>query len=212
MNNFNPDIIKRIEMDYHDISPSFLKLVRASKVVAWDIETTGLNWDSDIIATCQLFVPPDAISIVKADGQVPEYMRQILSDKRIKKVFHYAIFDLRFMCYKWDVFVENVACTKIASKLLSPEKPEHSLKSLLYQYLNIMIDKSERLSNWLSDNLSEEQITYAVQDVIYLLDLLNILEENLKSNQLLDLARRCFAHIPTKVALDILQYPDIYTY
>jgi len=212
MNKFNPDIVKRIEMDYHDIPLSFFNLVRASKVVAWDIETTGLNWNSDIIATCQLFVPPDTVSIVKTDDQVPEYMRQILSDKRIKKVFHYAIFDLRFMCYQWDVFAENVACTKTASKLLSPEKTEHSLKSLLDQYLNIMIDKSERLSNWLSDNLSQEQLTYAVQDVIYLLDLLNILEENLKSNQLLNLARRCFAHIPTKVELDILQYQDIYTY
>ena len=123
-----------------------------------------------------------------------------------------AMFDLRFMCFQWNVMPNNIACTKIASKLLSPKISDHSLKTLTSKYLDIVIDKSQRLSNWFSDDLTANQIDYAASDVIYLPELLNILEEKLKSQNLLELTHRCFAHIPTRVELDISRYSDIYTY
>lgn len=196
-----------------DISHSFLDLVYKDRLVAWDIETSGLNWDSDKIGTCQLFVPQGVVAVVRIGASVPEKMRDILSDESIRKVFHYALFDLRFMCYNWKVSARNVACTKIAAKLLDiSNEGNYKLKSLLYRYLNIEIDKGQRLSNWLSSELSDEQIAYAVQDVIYLFDLLRALEKELESKDLLELAYRCYSHIPTRLDLDILGYTDIYTY
>jgi len=123
------------------------------------------------------------------------------------------MFDLRFMSYHWKVLPQNIACTKIAVKLLDIENEnKHSLQPILKKYLGIEISKHERLSNWLSDRLTEKQITYAVKDVIYLLQLLDVLERKLKSKDLLELAHLCFAHIPTKVQLDILGHGDVYSY
>jgi ribonuclease D len=213
MTNFKNRRPKELLVEKDDISAVFTNLIYEAREVAWDIETSGLNWDSDQIGTCQLYVPQDIVTIVKVGSAMPEKMRTILSDEGVKKVFHHALFDLRFMCYHWKVSARNIACTKIAAKLLYKSNSKyHKLKPLLNKYLNVKIDKSQTLSNWLSNDLSDEQVVYAVEDVIYLFDLLKALEKELNSKGLLELVYRSYSHIPTRVDLDILRYSDLYTY
>lgn len=196
-----------------DLPDEYALSVLEAKVVAWDIETSGLDWRNDRIGVCQLCTPKQSVAIIKIGNTVPRRLRSLLSDASIRKVFHHAMFDLRFMSFHWNVSPENIACTKIASKLLDQKNEnKHTLLSVLKQYLGVQIDKSERLSNWLSESLTNEQIAYAATDVIYLLPLLNVLERELELKNLLGLAHACFAHIPTRVRLDILGYEDVYRY
>ncbi len=200
---------------YGDISDEFAALAGEKKIVAWDIETSGLDWQKDTIGTCQLYVPEEAGAIVKIDANSPRNLISLLSDTSIKKVFHHAPFDLRSMSFHWKALPQNIACTKIAAKLLDPEnKNKHDLKSLLSRYLNVEIDKNTavRCSNWSSDNLTEAQLTYAMNDVKYLPALLKKLEEELRANNLLELTHACFAYIPTRVQLELRGYGDIYAY
>ena len=87
-------------------------------LVAWDIETSGLNWNEDLISTCQVYIPGTKIYIVRINETQPTYLGQLLSSPTIRKVFHHAMFDLRFMVNKWHFPISNIACTKIASKVL----------------------------------------------------------------------------------------------
>jgi len=204
---------KNILLYDHDIPDKYNDYAYMANTIAWDIETTGLDWHNDKIGICQLHVPNRPVAIIRIDDTPPEKLRLLLLNTSVKKVFHHAMFDLRFMSYHWKILPQNIACTKIAVKLLDiKNKNKHSLQPILKKYLGIEISKHERLSNWLSDRLTEKQITYAVKDVIYLLQLLDVLERKLKSKDLLDLAHLCFAHIPTKVQLDILGYGDVYSY
>jgi len=204
---------RKVSLFKHDITPKFMKMACSIKSISWDIETTGLDWRKDKIATCQLFMPTGHIAVIIIDNNLPINLRTLLSDNTIKKIFHHALFDLRFMSYKWNVIPQNVACTKIAAKLLDVGNTEsNSLQSLLSSYLNIALDKSERLSNWLSPELTDSQIEYATNDVIHLPKLLDLLEKRLYSEGLLDLAHSCFSHIPTRVQLDIMGYTDVYSY
>ncbi len=197
----------------NDLPDNYVDYLHETKIVAWDIETSGLNWRDDKIGICQLYAPNESVAIIKTGTIPPKKLISVLSDVSIKKVFHHAMFDLRFMSYHWKVLPRNIACTKIASKLIEVKNENnHSLRSLLKKYLGVEIDKNERLSNWLSNLLTEEQIFYAANDVMYLLQLLNVLEIELESVNLLDLAHECFSHIPTRVRLDILGYVDIYSY
>lgn len=197
----------------NDISSEYADCVRKKKIVAWDIETSGLDWRNNRIGICQLYTTDEPVAIVKISKITPRRLPSLLSDASVKKVFHHAMFDLRFMSYHWKVRPQNIACTKIASKLLDVENEnKHTLQSVLKQYLGVVITKDERLSNWLSDKLAEDQITYAARDVMYLLQLLDVLEREVQSKGLLELAHLCFAHIPTRVQLDILDYGDIYSY
>jgi len=196
-----------------DLDEEFSQRIRSRKIVAWDIETSGLNWVIDQIGTCQLFTLGEPPAVVQISKNPPRNLISLLLDTSVKKVFHHAMFDLKFMCYKWKVHPQNIACTKIASKLLDPEgRRRHTLKILLEQYLGVAISKRERLSDWMREELSDEQLAYATEDVIYLIRLLSLLEEELKLKQLLPLAHQCFEHIPTRVQLDILGYPDVYRY
>ena len=204
---------KNIAIYEGDIPKEYVDHIHQSKTVAWDIETSGLDWQNDRIGICQLCTPNKLVAIARIGDTLPERLRSVLSDPAVRKVFHHAVFDLKFMSYQWKALPRNVACSKIASKLLDVEdKNEHSLQSLLKQYLNVEIKKDEQVSNWLSVRLTKEQVIYAATDVMYLLPLLEVLENELKSRGLLELAHSCFKHIPVRVQLDILGYGDIYSY
>jgi ribonuclease D len=203
---------KQIPIQVGDLSTDDIELAAQIGEVGWDIETTGLDWETAAICTCQLGIGEERVIVIRINECRPERLCRLLSDKQVRKVFHHATFDLRFMAYKWQANSSNVACTKIASKLLSPDIKNHSLKNLLRDHLRIHIDKNERMSDWLSPELTVEQVSYAARDVMYLIPLLRELEQQLEARKLLALARACFAHIPTRVQLDIRRYGDVYEY
>jgi ribonuclease D len=196
-----------------DLPDEPLTKIRNAGVVAWDIETSGLDWQAERIATCQLYSPDSNVEVIKVGTHPPKNLNSLLADAAVIKIFHHAMFDLRFMHHNWGVTPSNIACTKIASKLLTPrEKRAHSLKALVEQHLGVALDKTEQRSDWLSAKLTDEQLLYAASDVLYLIPLLKKLEEALQQKHLLDLARACYQHIPTRVRLDVLGYEDVYTY
>jgi ribonuclease D len=198
----------------HDLPTDCLTAARKIQRVAWDIETSGLDWRTDRIGTCQLYVPGETPVIVKVDEAVPQNLRSLLVDESITKLFHHAMFDLRFMSHQWDLVPSNIADTKIAAKLLHKDEQNgtNSLKYLLKRYLGISIDKGQQTSDWLANHLTEEQKNYAVSDVFYLFQLFETLSKRLASKHILELSHACFAHIPTRVQLEILGYGDVYVY
>ena len=204
---------KDLSLQLGDLSEEEMRCALRASSVAWDIETSGLDWRTERICTCQLDIPERGLVIVRLGKEKPDHMCSLLKEPRVKKVFHHAMFDLRFMSYNWGVNPQNVACTKIASKLLDVRnKRKNTLKSLLRHYLGVRIDKSQRVSDWTSRELTAKQLSYGAKDVMYLLRLLTKLESELESEGILELARLCFDHIPTRVELDIGGYQDVYKY
>jgi ribonuclease D len=197
-----------------DISDTFLTKASDVGLVAIDIETSGLDWRSERIGLCQIALPDGEVSLLKNKKKSrPHRFLKMLRDPSVQKIFHHAMFDLRFLVYHWTATPANIACTKIASKLLDPEQTEsHSLDALLERYLQVKIDKSERQSNWLTWDFSESQLAYASADVIYLPRLLDALKARLTSKSRWQLAQKCFEHIPTRVQLDIQGFRDVYSY
>jgi len=196
-----------------DIPQDALDLILKSPAVAWDIETSGLDWKSERIATCQLCVSSSHVFLVQINEGLPDRLKTLLSDNSVKKIFHHAMFDLKFMCHHWIVDPRNIACTKVAAKLLHPkDRGLQSLKGLIKHYFGVNISKKERTSDWFARTLTDEQIAYAANDVIYLEKLLTKLEKELESRNLLEVARSCFEYIPTRVKLEVLGYDDVYKY
>ncbi len=204
-----------IDVIDYDINQSYYNSILKNKIVAWDIETSGLDWKYEHIGTCQLNTPnyKEKIKIVKIDDNIPNNLCKLLENKEITKVFHHAMFDLRFMTYHWNINPKNVVCTKISSKILEKRnKVKHNLVYLLKKHLNIQIKKDQTKSNWFNKFLTEEQKNYAANDVLYLIRLFDVLKAKLISKDLWDLSIHCFNHIPTRVKLEIFEYNDIYTY
>lgn len=190
-----------------------LERARTIGCVAWDIETGGLNWKTDQIATCQIFLPHEAVIIIRMTEQRPANLIELLEDPSIRKIFHHAMFDARVMSAGWSARPSHLACTKIASKILDRcETAEHRLQALVRRYCGVELPKELGRSNWFAPELTQEQLAYAARDVIYLPELLKAMEADLKKKGQLELARRCFDFIPVRIDLEIGEYGDVFTY
>jgi ribonuclease D len=185
---------------------------RKSPVTAWDIETSGLDWANDRIATCQVYSPLVGAFVVRISGEPPRNLIALLEDEEVVKVFHHAMFDLRFIYAQWSQDVRSVFCTKIAAKILMPSSDKTTLQDLTREFLGVHLDKSERMSNWLANDLSIKQLNYAAADVRYLPALMAALHIRLNQNDSWDLAVACYDFLPTRVKLDLLGSADVFAY
>lgn len=198
-----------------DIDHDWLVHARGAGSVAWDIETTGLEWDRARIGTCQLATADRAAVVQLRSGQVPVRLRDLLQDSTVTKVFHHAPFDLRFMAHAWGAQPLNVACTKVAAKIVEPELADpkaYSLEPLLRRHLSVQIDKAQQVSDWTRVDLSTEQVRYAVNDVIYLQPLLAALLDVAAQRGATELITASFGYLPTRVELDIRRIGDVFLY
>jgi ribonuclease D len=203
----------RVVLLHGDLDADTYERAAHADVLPWDIETTGLDWRTARIATVQLQLG-DVAYVVRLDTRAPVRLRALLEDPAVEQLIHHAMFDLRFMAHAWGARPRAIACTKIAAKLLAPSAPaeDHTLSSLVARHFGVVLDKRQRVSDWGTDALSPAQLAYAAEDVRYLLPLHRRLERELRGRGLLGLRDRCFAHLPTRVELELGGYPDVYEY
>jgi ribonuclease D len=207
-------IADQVTIETGDVSEEFLERTSQAERVAWDIETTGLDWRSSLIGTCQLATSAEIVIVQLRPAVVPARLCKLLAADDVEKVFHHAPFDLRFMAQAWGVRSSRVSCTKILSKILDPHMPHeaHSLQPVLKRYMGIEINKDEQQSDWSALALRPEQIAYAATDVRHLLPLFDAMNTRARELGVWELARDSFKYLPTRVALDIRGAEDVYTY
>lgn len=197
-----------------DIDSAMFDRFCSSGQVACDIETSGLDPHRDSIGTVQLYSPAAGEVIVQVGDSPPRLLCKLIERADVRKIFHHAMFDLRFMAAHWRVSPANIACTKVASKLVMPQvdNKRHSLQALLMDRLGVAISKDQRLSNWTVAELTPEQVKYAATDVEYLIPLLASLEGDLRDAGLMELFNQCLLFIPSRVRLDLGGWPDVFAY
>lgn len=184
--------------------------VQLGNEIAIDTEAMGLNNFRDRLCTIQLSDGEGEVHIVHFP--TPNFecknLRKFLVRKDILKIFHFARFDVAIMQHYLSIDIENIFCTKIASKLVRTYTDSHGLKALCDELLNAKLSKQERSSDWGAANLTPEQINYAANDVLHLHKLMNILKDRLKREKRLELAENCFKFITTRAKLDVLGWGE----
>jgi ribonuclease D len=204
-----------IQLLRDDLSVEFLGAALAAGRVAVDIETTGLDWRTDAIGTVQVCVPDTGIAVVQVGPSVPERLRELMGLIRVQKVLHHAPFDLRFMVHLWQATPRNIACTKVASRVLHPRwhDKDHSLAALLARYLSVRLDKGNvRTSDWTAAALTEDQLRYAARDVEHLPALLALLMTEAVDTGVADLVEASFQYLPVRVDTDLRGCEDVFAY
>ena len=137
-------------------------------------------------------------------------LKRLIEDPGVLKVFHFARFDVAALAYWLGIAVSPLYCTRTASKLTRTYTDRHGLKDNLLELLDVELDKATRHSDWSSPVLSPEQVRYAISDVTLLLPLLDRLEEMLRREGRVELARECFAVIPTMAKLDVAGFEGLF--
>ena len=183
--------------------------IKFSDKIAIDCEFTGLNIARDRLCLVQISSGNNDAHIIKLDKtnyHAPN-LKNLLSDKNLNKLFHFARADLLFIKKYLEVDVENVNCTKIMSKIARSYSDKHGLKDLIKEFIGIDISKQLQSSDF-GGELSDKQLKYCAQDVVYLHKIYDSLKNILERESRKDLYDKTVKFINTRVELDFASFKE----
>ena len=178
-------------------------------VIAVDGEFMGLNVRRDPLCLIQISTGNSDAHIVQLDRKTynaPNLIK-LLSDNNIKKLFHFARSDLAHIKYYLKTDVKNVECTKLQSKLARTFSDSHSLKTLIKEFANVDVSKQFQTSDF-GGELTQGQLKYCSNDVIYLHKIHNELNKILERENRMKLYQDCLKFIKTRVELDLALFKE----
>ena len=197
----------KIKLYQNDISSN----INLGPIVAIDTETMGLNPIRDRLCLVQLSSGNGTCHLVKINNfkKKPINLLKILKNNKTLKIFHYARFDVAILKHTYNINIQNIYCTKIASKLARTFTDKHGYKDLCAELLNKKINKTQQTSDWGANNLTLSQQKYAATDVLYLNKLKNKLNKMLLRENRIQLAQACFDFIEFRTNLDLLGWDNM---
>ena len=194
-----------IKLHKHDL-PDDLKL---GNTIAVDCEMGGLNIKRDPLCLVQISAGNSDAHIIQLDRsnyKAPNLFK-ILEDRKVKKIFHFARADLAFISCHLKINVQNINCTKIKSKLARTYTDRHSLKDLIKEFVGIDVSKQHQTSDF-GGELSQAQLKYCANDVIYLHKINDALDKILIRENRMKLYEDTIKFIQTRVDLDLASFKE----
>ena len=186
--------------------PDDLKL---GNVIAVDGEFMGLNVKRDPLCLIQISSGNSDAHIVQLDRanyNAPNLVK-ILADNKVTKIFHFGRADMAHIKYYLKTETNNILDTKIASKLARSYSDNHSLKTLIKEFINVDISKQFQSSDF-GGELTPAQLKYCANDVIYLHKSHDELDKILKRENRIDLYQNCLKFLKTRVELDLASFKE----
>jgi len=194
-----------IQLHKHDL-PDDLNL---GNIIAVDGEFMGLNVRRDPLCLLQISSGNSDAHIVQfnRDNYKAPNLTKLLSNEKITKIFHYGRADMAHIKYYLKTETNNILDTKIASKLARSYSDNHSLKTLIKEFINIDISKQFQSSDF-GGELTPAQLKYCANDVIYLHKIHEELNKILLRENRINLYQGCLKFLKTRVDLDLAQFND----
>ena len=188
-----------------DITPEIASSFKNS--IAIDTEATGLQIpERDKLSLIQICDDNQNVFIIqpnKNNFKAPNLV-SVLEDEKILKIGHCLRFDKNALEFFLKCKIKNIFDTKIASKIVRTYTDAHGLKNLVQEFCNKSLDKRQGSSDWNKDinDLSDKQLEYAANDVIYLHKIKTELEKMLIRENRMNLFKNCIHFLNTRVELD----------
>jgi ribonuclease D len=179
--------------------------------IAVDTEAMGLNNLRDRLCLVQLSAGDGNAHLVQFEaGQYDcPNLKKLLGDNKVTKIFHFARFDVSIIKHYLGVECRPLYCTKIASTLSRTYTDRHSLRELCRELLGVELNKQQQSSDWGQATLTEDQKTYAANDVLHLHGLKAKLDVMLAREGRMELAQSVIDFVPVRATLDLEGWPEL---
>ncbi len=190
-----------------DISTEALKELEKCSSLAIDTEGSGLQIPHrDKLSLVQFSTGNNDAYIIQPDRKnykAPNIIK-ILQNNKITKIGHYLRYDVSGLEYFLKCEVKNIFDTKIASKLCRTYSQYHGLKDLVSEFCGKKLDKKLGSSDWNKklNELTEAQLQYCSNDVIYLHKIKDELYKMLVRENRLELYESSIDFLKTRIKLD----------
>lgn len=190
-----------------DISTDALKELEKYSSVAIDTEGSGLQIPHrDKLSLVQFSTGNNDAYIIQPNRKnyKASNIVKILENQKITKIGHYLRYDISGLEYFLKCNVKNIWDSKIASRLCRTYSQNHGLKDLVQEFCDKKLDKRLGSSDW-NKNLNEltnAQLQYCSNDVIYLHKIKDALHKMLVRENRLELYENCIQFLKTRIKLD----------
>ncbi len=190
-----------------DISEDALNELNQHSSIAVDTEGTGLQIPHrDKLSLIQISSGNNEAYIIQPNRKnykAPNIIK-ILENNKITKIGHYLRYDVSGLEYFLKCDIKNIFDTKIASKLCRTYSQNHGLKDLVQEFCGKKLDKRLGSSDWNKnlDELSDAQLQYCSNDVIYLHKIKDELYKMLVRENRLNLYKNSIEFLKTRIKLD----------
>ncbi len=190
-----------------DVPADALKELEKHSSLAIDTEGSGLQIPHrDKLSLVQFSTGNNDAYIVQPNRKnykAPNIVK-ILQNPKITKIGHYLRYDISGLEYFLKCDVKNIFDTKIASRLCRTYSQNHGLKDLVQEFCGKKLDKRLGSSDWNKNlnELSDAQLQYCSNDVIYLHKIKNELHKMLIRENRLNLYENCIQFLKTRIKLD----------
>ena len=149
-----------------------------SDKIAVDLEADSMFHFREKV--CLIQMASESLTVVIDPLMVKDMspLKPLFADPAIRKIFHGSDYDIRSLHRDFEIEINNLFDTELASRFLGIG--ETGLSSVLGQRFNICLDKSFQKKDWSKRPLAKDMIEYGARDVIHLLALADILDSELK--------------------------------
>ncbi len=202
----------KITLIKSDLDEKQLEYYLARDVIAVDCEMMGLNIHRDRLCLVQIGDTDKFITLVQIElGQkkAPN-LKKLMEAKTPIKLFHFARTDVAWLQFWLNIEVNNIFCTKIASKIARTYTDKHGLKDLCKEITGKELNKNQQSSDWGDLNINKDQIQYAANDVINLIEVYTKLKVMLEREGRMELALKCSKFVPVFAEMDVLGYQQVF--
>jgi len=153
----------------------FLDQARDLPRIALDTEADSLHCYFEKLCLIQIATPgfSDLLDPL-ADVPLEEFFAA-LTNKEV--VFHGADYDLRLLNRHGEFSPGKIFDTMLAARLAGEQQV--GLAALISKYFGVELSKASQKANWAQRPLSQQMVTYALNDVLHLLELADILHQKL---------------------------------
>jgi ribonuclease D len=177
------------------------KLLRAveniekSSVLSIDTEYDSFRYFKERLCLIQIHANGTTFVFDPLGNLDLSFLGKYFRNRQIVKILHAADNDIRLLKRDYLFDFENIFDTHRAAHLLGFK--QLSLEKMITEFVGVDLNKSKKMqrSRWDNRPLTEEQLEYAVQDVTYLPELYEKQLEELKSRNLVQVAKEAFAKI-----------------
>ncbi len=162
-----------------------LDLAKQDQIIAIDTEFDRQNSYFPILSLIQIstknhhYALLDCLSI---HSDQKKQIKALFLDPAIRKVFHSCRQDIEAIHRFFDIYPQNIADTQIMAAALGMGQQVSYVT--LAALCNAILDKKYQFSDWIKRPLSPAQISYAINDVIYLLCIYHKLLEELQQKEI----------------------------
>jgi ribonuclease D len=165
---------------------------RAAGRLGIDTEFMGEGRYRALLCLVQIAVEtPDGLRVEVLDPLTEDYdpapLAAVLADPNVQVVVHAGRQDVALLRREWSTDVNALFDTQVAGGFAGL-RAQLGYEALLHEMVGVRLRKSASFTRWDTRPLSEEQVGYAREDVLHLLELTDALQGALRERGRLDWA------------------------